>query len=418
MKKLTELGFEVVQYRMEPALSNSVLSDTLIDWRSNYKYEIDGVIVSDDQVHPRKEGNPEHAFAFKMVISDQMAEAKVVDVEWSASKSGYLKPRIRIEPIRLGGVTIEYCTAFNANFVETNNIGIGAVIQIIRSGDVIPYIKAVTTPAAQPKMPTVPYHWNDTHVDILLEDAAADETVMLKNITAFFVELEVEGLSAGNVKRIMNAGFQSVPRILKMTRADFANVEGFKEKMVTKIYEGIQAKVEAATLLQLMVASNLFGRGIGERKIRPILEKYPAILTSTESPAQKTTMLLSVPGIGKEQSKLFVENIPRFLEFLKECGLEAKMEQGGVPAVPTVHEPTVAYKKNPLYGKKVVMTKVRDKDIIEYLKTVGATLEDSIKKDTFVLIVKSKSDVSNKTKFAYDNSIPMMEPAEFKERFM
>jgi hypothetical protein len=34
------------------------------------------------------------------------------------------------------------------------------------------------------------------------------------------------------------------------------------------------------------------------------------------------------------------------------------------------------------------------------------------------LIVKSKSDVSNKTKYAYDNSIPILEPAEFKERFM
>ena len=420
MKKLADLGFEVVQHRGDKVLSNTSLSETLMDWRSNYKYEIDGVIVSDDNVYPRKEGNPEHAFAFKMVISDQMAEAKVVDVEWAASKSGYLKPRIRIEPIRLGGVTIEYCTAFNGNFVETNKIGIGAVIQIIRSGDVIPYIQAVTSPAVQPKMPTVPYHWNDTHVDIILDDVATDETVLLKNITAFFVELEVDGLSAGNVKRIMNAGFNTVPKILKMTRADFANVEGFKEKMVTKIYEGIKTKVESATLLQVMVASNLFGRGIGERKIRPIMEKYPAILTSPETPAQKTTMLLSVPGIGKEQSKLFVENIPRFLAFLKECGLEGKLTPGSVSQVVAVPETTTAAvdKTNPLYGKKIVMTKIRDKDIIEYMKTVGATLEDAIKKDTFVLIVKSKSDVSNKTKYAYDNSIPILEPAEFKERFM
>ena len=420
MKKLTDLGFEVVQHRSDKVLTNASLSETLMDWRSNYKYEIDGVIVSDDNVYPRKEGNPEHAFAFKMVISDQMAEAKVVDVEWAASKSGYLKPRIRIEPIRLGGVTIEYCTAFNGNFVETNKIGIGAVIQIIRSGDVIPYIQAVTSPASHPKMPTVPYHWNDTHVDIILDDVTSDETVLLKNITAFFVELEVDGLSAGNVKRIMNAGFNTVPNILKMTRADFAKVEGFKEKMVTKIYEGIKTKVESATLLQVMVASNLFGRGIGERKIRPVMEKYPAILTSPETPAQKTTMLLNVPGIGKEQSKLFVENIPRFLAFLKECGLEGKLSLGSASQVVAVPETTTAAvdKTNPLYGKKIVMTKIRDKDIIEYMKTVGATLEEAIKKDTFVLIVKSKSDVSNKTKYAYDNSIPIMEPAEFKERFM
>ena len=45
-----------------------------------------------------------------MVISDQVAEAKVVDVIWNASKSGYLKPRVRIEPIHIGGVKIEYAT--------------------------------------------------------------------------------------------------------------------------------------------------------------------------------------------------------------------------------------------------------------------------------------------------------------------
>lgn len=413
MKRLTELGFEVVQHRVVRTLSNELLSETLMDWRTKYRYEIDGVIVSDDKVYPRKTGNPDHAFAFKMVISDQMAEAKVVDVEWSASKSGYLKPRIRIEPVRLGGVTIEYCTAFNGNFIETNKIGIGAVVQIIRSGDVIPYIKAVTTSAETPKMPTVPYHWNDTHVDIILDDVATDETVLEKNITAFFVELKVDGLSSGNVKRIMKAGYNSIPQILEMTPDDFAKVEGFKEKMVSKIYDGIREKVAGATLLQIMSASNLFGRGIGERKIRPILEKYPDILTSNDTPHKKTELLLGVAGIGKEQSKLFVENIPRFLEFLSECGLEYKLTTG--TAVP---ETRGIDKTNPLYGKKIVMTKIRDKDIIDYLATVGATLEDNIKKDTFVLIVKSKMDVSNKTKYAYDNSIPIMEPAEFKEKFM
>ena len=79
-----------------------------------------------------------------MVLSDQIAEAKVVDVIWTPSKDGYLKPRVRIEPINLGGVTIEFATGFNGAFIKDNKIGIGATIEIIRSGDVIPHIKAVT----------------------------------------------------------------------------------------------------------------------------------------------------------------------------------------------------------------------------------------------------------------------------------
>ena len=116
--------------------------------------------MGDDHIFPRTDKNPEHAFAFKMVISDQVAEAKVVDVEWNISKTGYLKPRVEIEPIRLGGVTIKHATGFNGNFIESNKIGIGAIIEIIRSGDVIPYIKSVITPAETAKMPNIPYKWN------------------------------------------------------------------------------------------------------------------------------------------------------------------------------------------------------------------------------------------------------------------
>jgi NAD-dependent DNA ligase len=349
-----------------------------------------------------------------MVLTDQIAEAKVVDVLWSASKDGYLKPRVRIEPVKLGGVTIEYATGFNGKFIQENGIGIGAIIEIIRSGDVIPYIKSVTIPAEKAKMPDVPYTWTSTCVDIVLENMEDDITVREKNITAFFVSLKVDGLSSGNVKRIMNAGFDSVPKILKMKKTDFALVEGFKDKMIEKVFTGIQEKIAGASLLDIMVASNLLGRGLGERKIRPILDKYPNILTSGEPSAEKITMLQTVNGIGIENAKSFVANIPPFIGFLKECVLEGKLNASNVVIVPV----KPATSTGPMSGKKIVMTKIRDKDIIEYLKTVGGTLEDNIKKDTFALIVKSHDDVSNKTKFAQENNIPIMTAQEFKDKYM
>ena len=64
----------------------------------------------------------------------------------------------------------------------------------------------------------------------------AHDTVKEKNIVGFFSDLEVEGLATGNVRRIMAAGFDTVPKILKMTEADFKDVDGFKKKMVDKKY--------------------------------------------------------------------------------------------------------------------------------------------------------------------------------------
>ena len=184
MEFLVTQDVETVLHKNVAKLSNELLSETLVQWRQTYVYEIDGVIVTDDKKYSRKSGNPEHAFAFKMVLSDQIAEAKVVDVIWTPSKDGYLKPRVQIEPINLGGVRIEYATGFNGAFINDNKVGIGAVIELIRSGDVIPHIRKVTTPAEEAKMPSVPYKWNATHVDVLLEDIDSDETVKEKVMSA------------------------------------------------------------------------------------------------------------------------------------------------------------------------------------------------------------------------------------------
>jgi NAD-dependent DNA ligase len=417
MKKLISLNHEVVRNQTVTELSNEYLSSLLLDWRKNYEYEIDGVIVTNDEVYPRKSGNPDHAFAFKMVMTDQVAEAKVVDVIWTPSKSGYLKPRVRIEPIQLGGVTIEYATGFNGKFIEDNKIGIGAVIELIRSGDVIPYIKSVTTPAEKTKMPDIPYIWTDTHVDIMLENAGEDDTVREKNITAFFVGIGVDGLSTGNVKRLIKAGHDTVPKIIRMQKADFEKVEGFKTKMVEKLYNGIKEKLASASLVTIMAASNILGRGLGERKIKPIMDAVPDILTRTVPDDEKIKLLRNIPGIGPENAKTFVSNISNFNRFMEEIGVQKDKEPNvESAALENTFKETVDV-TSLLYGKKIVMTKVRDKEIIEKLPKLGATLEDNIKKDTFVLIVKSKDDVSNKTKYATENNISIMTPEEFKEKY-
>lgn len=416
MRLMKEYGFNVVRNTTTSKINNDSLSETLLDYRNNYEYIIDGVIVSNDDIYERKNKNPDHGFAFKMVLSDQVAEAIVLDVIWSASKSGYLKPRVRITPVNIGGANIEYATGFNGKFIEENKIGIGATIQIIRSGDVIPHIKSVSIPADKPKMPDVPYTWTDTHVDIILSNKDNDLSVLSKNMTAFFTSLDIENLSEGNVNRLIAAGYNSVPKVLHMKLNDFENVEGFKEKLSNKIYDSIHDKVKNASLLQIAAASNKLGRGIGERKLKPILEKYPTFFTRSETDEEKKILLLSVNGIGKENAESIVSNIPAFLEFLQQCDLSNKLQEKPKEIQKIIV--TDQMKAHPLYNKKIVMTKVRDKEIIEYLKKYNASLVDSVKIDTFALIVKSKSDKSNKTTKAEELKIQIMTPDEFKNNYM
>jgi NAD-dependent DNA ligase len=393
MEYLGTINVERVLYKVEPTLTNEMLSELLVDWRTNYIYEIDGVIVTNDANYPRAHGNPEHAFAFKMVLSDQKAEAKVVDVIWTPSKDGLLKPRVQIEPIHLGGVQIEYATGFNGAFILNNNVGIGAIIELIRSGDVIPHIKSVIVPAPEPKMPSVPYVWNSTHVDIMLENASEDATVKEKNITGFFKGIEVDGLGAGNVVKIIGSGYDTVGKILKMTEADFLKVEGFQKKMAAKIYNGIQEKIEKATLVTIMSASNVFGHGFSETRLGPIIETHPDILLSKESNEAKIKKLTEIKGMASKTASAFVEKIPDFIAFLKETGLEGKML---VPKEATAIAAVVAKPNHPFSNKTIVVTGLTEKVIEDKVKAIGAKFGSSVSKNTDILVAKSVTESSGK----------------------
>lgn len=407
---IKQLGLKSVLSLNTNKLSNESLSSLLVDWRSSYQYEIDGVIVTNDANAPRTKGNPEHAFAFKMVLSDQIAEAIVTDVIWTPSKDGYLKPRVQIEPLNLGGVKIEYATGFNGAFIRDNKVGIGATIELIRSGDVIPHIKSIIVPSSEAKMPDVPYQWNATGVDVMLINAAEDPTVKEKNITCFFKGIEVDGLGGGNVSRIIETGYDTVPKIIKMSINDFLKVDGFKEKMATKLHTGIQEKLGSASLTALMAASNIFGRGFSDKKLELILGELPDILISSKTPVQKVAAVAAIKGMAEKTAFAFVHQINEFKAFLNECGLENKL-------LLTKEEDPIVNTSNPLYKKTVVLTGTRDKQVIEILKIAGAVQGASVSKNTFLVVAKSADDDTGKAEDARKLGIPILSVEQFLQKY-
>jgi NAD-dependent DNA ligase len=327
-----------------------------------------------------------------------------------------LKPRVQIEPINLGGVRIEYATGFNGAFINDNKVGIGAIIELIRSGDVIPHIRKVTTQAEEAKMPSVPFKWNDTHVDVLLEDIDSDETVKEKVITGFFRGIGVEGLSSGNIARIIDAGFDSVAKIINMTTQDFLTVDGFKDKTANKLYNGIKEKLESASVISIMSASNIFGRGFSGKKTELIMEAYPDILISKEPAQEKINKVASIKGMAKKTAEAFVQAIPSFIQFLKETKLTHKISQAQAQL-----EEEQAVKKDPshpLFGKTIVMTGFRDAAIQQVLKDVGAKLGSSVSKNTFLVLVKDLEEDTGKAADAKKLGIKLMTPEEFKAQFL
>lgn len=252
------------------------LEEMLVEYKDSSKYEIDGIIVSDNsRVWPQpKSGNPKHSVAFKMELEGQTRDTTVVNVEYNISKQGYLKPRVQFEPVTIGGDTITFATGFNAKFIKDNNLGPGAKIKIIKSGDVIPYIRRVISASSSGKWqePDVEYKWTDSEVDALVEDPSQMPEYISSRLIYFFDVMNVDGLRQGTVNKLVNAGFDSVNLILSLKAESLVDVDGFKDKSTTKLLKSIKEQLldKKHPLTQIMAASGCFP-GFGRRKIATIV---------------------------------------------------------------------------------------------------------------------------------------------------
>ena len=405
MAFLKKENVKVVKYIVRKDITPASLSEILIKWRASYKYTIDGLVIIDDKMYPRWKRNPKFAFAFKMVFDDQKAQSVVRDVVWTPSKDGFLKPVIYITPIEIAGTIIGKATAFNAKYIKTNKIGVGAKVEMIRSGDAIPHIVRVISPAAKPKMPSVPYHWNETNVDIILDNIVENTTVREKRMLRFFKSLDVEGLGPGNIKRLNKAGFDNVVKIIKMSKEDFLKAEGFKDKLATKVFTNIHQKLKDATMVEIMAATNIFGRGMGKRRLEAIVAAYPHIMTSENTNLEEK--IAELKGFGEKTAQDFVAHLNTFKGFLRDIQLNKKI---------AVNK---GDKKHPLYDKSIVMSGFRDKELAERIeKKTGKPLGNNVSKNTFVVLVKDVDADTGKANDARDLGISLMTPQQFTQKYL
>jgi hypothetical protein len=226
------------------------LMATLIQFVETSPFEIDGVIVQPNTPYTRnRAGNPKYAFAFKMLMKGNIVKARVDKVLWTISKWGQIKPRVKIEPKKLGGVTITYATGFNAKFIHDNKIGPGAVVEITRSGDVFPYIVSVVKAAKKPQMPTGKWEWNATHVDIVAKEGVSSQ-ICIKLITSFLHQMGFKYIGERRVAKMYAGGVDSILRVLLLTIPELRTL-GFGPGEAKIIYNSIQERAILYNRIQL-----------------------------------------------------------------------------------------------------------------------------------------------------------------------
>lgn len=401
MKQLTKLNIDCVYNKTVNELSNDFLSKLLINRRTKSITDIDGIVVVDSGKHYKiTKDKPKHAFAFKQVLTDQKAEVTVVDVIWNKSKDRYLKPKIKITPVNIGGAKITYATAFNAKFVKDNVIGIGAIVELIRSGDVIPHIKRIIKPSfdGKPLMPKESYIWNDTKVDIIA--TTMDNTNKVKLLRHFFKTLKIKYLDIGVLTLLVNNGIDTIAKIMTSTKEQFSQINGLGEKMHSKIIQEIKNVFENIDLATLMAGSNVFGRGFAVKRHKMILKEYPKILTTDFTDAELYNKIINIKGFEDKTAKQYVKNFKTFKKFFKTISKVYDLKH-------LIKKPKTN-KNLTLDGHKYVFTGFRDKELETKIENLGGSVSTSISNKTTAIITNDINSKSSKLQKAKQLNVKIM----------
>jgi len=465
--ELERCGYDTTRHQLFDDVNVAMLKDLLIQWRKEEDYEMDGLVIAADVPYPHPVDNslPDHAIAFK--INGETAITNAREVEWNASKHGLLKPRVRINPVVLDGVTIEWATGHNAKFILDNDIGPDAELEVERSGSVIPYIKGVRKRApGGAQMPTIPYEWLkrkkmapegsskvpenavleevdgksyhvwyvESDVDICTIGETPEQRI--KYLAEFLKKLDAKHVGEATVTKLYNAGFQTLHALFTMTPADMLKLPGFQARSAERTVNAIQGAIVNAPVARVAGASGVFGAGFGERKISSVLSKIPNLL-ELELPFGEMCELLHTAGL-QTTAHQFAERLPAFKRWLLEhpqvtvsyASLNSPVgssvsspsapRQGAMisESTPSVEAtPSVASSQS-LAGEVIVFSGFRSRELEDKIVASGGRVASAISGKTTILILKQVGTGKGKEQDALERGIKVFDLASFQQQYV
>jgi NAD-dependent DNA ligase len=362
--------------------SGQVLSRHLSLRRTDSEYEMDGLVIKTNQPRvPRiTKGNPKDAIAWKPPNGESKL-TKVVNVEWNASATGKLVPRVQIEPVQLGGSTIQFVTGVNARRVVDWKIGPSAEVIIRKGGDVIPLIESVQKTAAVPFPPDGTWEWDgpsDTAVNI--KQVAADNTTIVSQMMKLVKHLDWPNVGPAVMKSVVDAGYKTIP-LLRSTSEDtlkklLGPVKG------SNLYRLVQKDGwSKASEVDLFLASPLRPDGLGSTRLEALSILEPNV-------TKWTSNLIAPKGWSTDSLKEFQALWANYETFRKTEWNFLPYPIKSQVQVPMAQLPMAQL---PIKGS-IVFTGFRDATLEAELLKRGYKLADTVKSDTKAVFITDNED--------------------------
>lgn len=401
----SELGLATV-FNKTLSVSDSKEFEALLQLRKvKSKYDIDGLVVAPTcfKLIYETSDKPKDIIAFKVNEDSAAPEVKVQSIIWQVSKHGRIIPKLEIEPTKIDGVTVTYCTVHNAEWMQERKIGPGAVVKILRSGGVIPKIVEVVKPGKF-SPPAIEYSTDGVHFVVSKADLETKRGMTIKQITSFLEVLGIEGAKAKTVAALYDSGFNSIIKFLKIPtvngRTEFLlaskNVLGPKGE--AKLLEQFRTLYSTKlSIKKLMVASGIFGVGIGERKLSMI--ENAGLNLSDLNEADLVSQLETVKGFGDASIEMIRVGLPTWKK------LESLVTKLGYTLDSSVTKKVKTSGK--LSGQLVSWTGYRSKEEEAWVTSKGGEVV-SFGSKTTILLYKKDGKASSKVDKAAAKGIKIM----------
>lgn len=278
---LKEQGFDVVEYReVEP--------DTILDNISYFEEKIktydvpsDGLVLTfDDMAYGASLGRtakfPRDSIAFKW--ADELRETSLLEMEWSASRTGLINPVAIFEPVELEGTTVSRASVHNISIVRGLKLGIGDRITVYKANMIIPQIAENLTQSDSLEIPAYcpvcgePTRISQTNdVQSLYCDNPDCDAKKSKAFTLFVSRdaLNVDGLSESTLEKFLARGFlHSFADLFRLDRyqEEITQMEGFGEKSWQNLSESLN-RARNTTLPRLIYGLGIENIGVANAKL-------------------------------------------------------------------------------------------------------------------------------------------------------
>lgn len=353
---------------------------------------LDGAVFSyDDTALHRELGNTSHHPRAKMSFkwAGETARTRVVDIEWATSRLGFVTPVAVVEPVFLSGATITNITLHNAAHVKAYDLKRGDLIEIIRSGEVIPKFLAVIEAAAGS------FAWPSTcpscgggleFDDVRLKCVAGGDcpAQRLRSILNYIQATGIDDLSEKRLEQMMDAGLvRAIPDLYRVGVDDLLTLPQVKDKLATKLFANIQA-TKSLPLARFLQGLGIEGAGMTTWE--KLLERWPTLEELLfASPAE----IAAVEGFAEKSSRQIAEGLAAKHDLIEGLLAVGVTPVGGAAATAD----------GPLIGKTVAITGTLSRprgEIESAIKAAGGHPASSVSKNTFAVITADPSSGSSK----------------------